>query len=69
MRIIARDSSGIEGQSHDAGRIKQVVFRTGYRTVTDVVYRRNQRWKEWTLESDEHGVLILRRGVNSRRGA
>ena len=48
--VIARDPSGIEGQSHDAGRTEQLVFRTGYRTVTDVVYRCKQRWKEWTLE-------------------
>ena len=58
MGIIARDSSGIEGQ-----------IKTGYKTVTDVVYRCKQRWREWTLDSDEHGLLVLRRGMNSRRGA
>ena len=44
--VIAREPSGIEGQSHDAGRTEQLVFRTGYRTITDVVYRCKQRWKE-----------------------
>ena len=50
MGVIARDPSGIEGQSHDAGRTEKLVFRTGYRTGADVVYRCKQRWKEWTQE-------------------
>ena len=36
--VIACDPSGIEGQSHDAGRTGQLVFRAGYRTVTDLIY-------------------------------
>ena len=38
LGVITCDPSGIEGQSHDAGKTGQLAFRAGYRTVPDLIY-------------------------------